>query len=54
MNGVSGLRLLNSIGAVKTMVVHDVVLNAFCIREVYCEPLGTEVEGYVSNLKCLS
>lgn len=53
MDGVSGLRLLNSIGTVKTMVIHEVALNTFCIRGVYCEPLGAEVECYGLNLKRL-
>lgn len=33
LDGVSGLRLLNSIGTVKTMVIHEVALNTFCIRD---------------------
>lgn len=42
MNGVSELRLLSTVGTAETMVTHEVVLNAFSIRDVRCVPLGDQ------------
>lgn len=51
LNGVPGLGLLNTIGTVKTMVTHELEPNAFCIRDVNCEPLGARGERCGLNLK---
>lgn len=41
MNGVSEFRLLSTVGTAETTVTHEVVLNAFSIRDVCCVLLGT-------------